>query len=101
VPSTHPEFWTFVVANVFVLAIGIVLTVLCVQADRQSGNRPFRYATVGFLLITLSGVGDASYELGIRAGYDLSARQLLLLHTAESVLIGLGLAALFYSIKHY
>ena len=99
--STSPEFWIFVLANVFVLAIGTVLTALSVQAYRRSGNQPFRFAVIGFLSITLSGVGDASYEVSIRMGYELTSRQLLILHTVESVLIGVGLAALFYSVKQY
>lgn len=95
------EFWTFTVANLFHLVVGIALAVLSGQAYRRSGRRSFQTAAIGFLLITVSAVGDASYEVGIRAGYQFTSKQLLVLHTVESVFIGVGLAALFYSIRQY
>lgn len=88
-------------ANLFHLAVGMALVALSGQAYRLSGTRSFRTATVGFLLITLSAIGDASYEIGTRSGYQFTSRQLLALHTVESVLIGVGLAALFYSIRQH
>lgn len=99
-----PEFWVFIAANLLVLGVGAGMASLSVRAYRRTGKPSLRYASVGFALITVGAVSDAVYDLGIRATrftrlYDISGRELLLLYAAQAVLLGLGLAALFYSLR--
>lgn len=93
-----PEFWVFVAANLFVFLVGASLTALSAAAYRRAGRPALSYAALGFGLVTVGGVGESVYELGIRGTYALTARELLLLHSVQSVLIGIGLATLFYSV---
>lgn len=96
------EFWAFLVSNIVVLAFGGVLTSLSLVAYlRSPRNAVFGAATAGFGAITVGAMVEAVYELGIRGSYDLGGRELLALHTVEGVLIALGLALLFYSIRQY
>lgn len=100
-----PEFWTFVGANLLVLLIGTGLTLLSSQAYRRLGKQSLAYATAGFALITVGAVVDAIYDFGLRGVgnpggiYDVSARELLLLHAGQSVLLAVGLAILFVSLQ--
>lgn len=96
------EFWTFLASNLVVLAFGGVLTSLSLVAYlRNPENRAFGAATAGFGAITAGAMVEAVYELGIRGSYELGGRELLALHTVEGILIALGLAMLFYSIRQY
>lgn len=102
VPVSEPlEFWLFVASNVFVFVLGGVLTVLSYRAYRRSENASFRNASVGFALIIAGSLVEAVYELGIRRSYELGGRELLALHSVEGILVGFGLAALFYSLVQY
>lgn len=96
-----PEFWAFLLSNLLVLVLGGVLTGLSFTAFRRSHTPAFRSATAGFGAITLGALVEAIYELGIRGTYHLNGRELLALHSVEGVLIALGLAALFYSLRQY
>lgn len=97
-----PEFWLFVASNLLVLLLGGVLTGLSVAAlRRQPSNPAFRGAVVGFGAITLGTIVEGIYELGIRDSYYIGGRELLALHSVEGLLIALGLAALFYSLRQY
>lgn len=94
-----PELWAFLLSNVVVFVFGGAITALSLLAYRRSGTPSFRSATVGFGLITVGALVEAAYQLGLRGSYELPARELLMLQTAEGVLIAGGLAALFYSLR--
>lgn len=97
-----PEFWTFILSNAVVLLLGALLTGLSVLAYRRDpSKRSFAWAATGFGVITLGALVEAIYELGIRGSYQLGGRELLALHTIEGVLIALGLAALFHSVRRH
>lgn len=96
-----PEFWTFVASNVFVFVLGSGLTVLSLAAYRRRGRPALGFAVAGFAVVTVGTLVEAVYEIAIRGSYELTGRELLALHTVESVLVGIGLAALFYSIVRY
>lgn len=97
-----PEFWVFALANLIVLGFGSVLTVLSYVAYRsRPAASSFRTAALGFGAITLGGVVEPAYQLGIRGDYHLSGRELLAMQAIEGLLIALGLGLLFYSIRGY
>lgn len=94
-----PELWTFVLANLFVFAFGATLTTLSYYAYRVNGRKPsFRHSTIGFGILTLGGVVEPIYQLGLRGDYMISGRELLALQSIEGAFVALGLALLFYSI---
>jgi hypothetical protein len=94
-----PEFYAFLLSNLLTLTLGGGIAALSYRAYRRRGERAFRTAAAGFGLVALGSVVEGVYELG--AGYDLSRRELLALHTVEGVVIAAGLAALFYSLTQY
>lgn len=96
-----PELWAFVLSNIVTLALGGVLMALSYRAYRRTKNHALKVAVSGFGLITLGSLVEMIYELGIRGSYELTGRELLLLHTVEGLLIAAGLAVLFYSISRY
>lgn len=96
-----PELWAFVASNVFVLLVGGSMATLSYRAYRRTRTASFRIAAAGFALITVGALVEAVYELGIRGTYVLGGRELLTLHTVEGILIGLGLAGLFYSLHRH
>lgn len=97
-----PEFWTFVLSNAVVGVLGVVLSGLSLLAYRRDPtNRSFVLAAAGFGAITLGSLVEAIYQLGIRGSYWLGGRELLALQTVEGLLIGTGLAVLFYAIRRY
>lgn len=96
-----PEFWAFVLSNLIVLTLGGVLTLLSYRTYRRNDRRSLRLATVGFAAITAGALVEAVYQLGIRGTYELGGRELLAVQTIEGVLIAVGLAALFYSVRGY
>lgn len=89
------------VSNLLVFSIGSALTVLSFRAHRRFDGDNFRYTTVGFGLITASTIVEASYAPGIANTGVLTSDQLLVFYTVESVLIGLGLASIAYSVLRY
>ena len=94
-----PELWAFAVANLFTFVFGATLTSLSYYAYRSTGRRrSFGLSTVGFGLITVGGLAEPVYQLGLKGDYHLSGRELLALQTAEGLLIAVGLGLLFSSI---
>lgn len=96
-----PELWTFIVSNLLILATGGMMTILSLRAYHRSHSTSFRTASVGFGLITIGGLIDIIYELGIRQSYELPGRELLALHTVQGVIIAAGLATLFISLHRH
>lgn len=96
-----PELWTFLAFNLIILVFGGVLTAFSYLTYLRTGSEQFRRATAGFVLVTLGGVVEPVYELGIQGSYQLSGRELLAIQSVEGLLIGLGLGALFYSIYSF
>lgn len=99
--ASTPELTAYLLSNALVLALGGALTVLSAVAYRRARERSFAIASVGFGLVTLGSVVEAVYELWVRGGFSLSGRELLALHAVEGVIIALGLAALFLSLRRY
>lgn len=96
------EFWMFAIANLFVFAFGSVLTVLSFVAYRsRTADRSFRDATLGFGAITVGGLVDPIYQIGIRGDYHLTAREMLAMQAIEGGLIAVGLGLLFYAVSGY
>lgn len=94
-----PELWTFAVANLITFGFGATLTSLSYYAYRSSNRTPsYLLSTVGFGLLTVGGMAEPVYQLGLKGDYHLSGRELLALQTAEGLLIAIGLGLLFYSI---
>lgn len=97
-----PEFWTFLLTNLVIFCFGAVLTGLSFYAYLASdGRRSFRTSTVGFGSITLGGLVDPVYQLGVKGGYDMANRELLALQTVEGLFVGLGLGLLFLAIYRH
>lgn len=99
--SNPPELWAYLLSNALVVVLGAVLAGLSVAAYRRSGRRSFGVAGAGFALVTAGSVVEAAYELGVRQSFALTERELLTLHAVEGIVIALGLAALFYSLRKY
>lgn len=99
--SEPPELWVFALSNVLVLALGGLLAALSLRAYLRFDRGPLGVAALGFGLITVGSLVEVVYEVGIRGSFFLTQRELLTLHSVEGVLIALGLAALFYSIRRY
>lgn len=94
-----PELWTFLVANLFVFGFGATLTSLSYYAYRVNGRKPsFRLSTIGFGVLTIGGVVEPIYQLGLKGDYSISGRELLALQTMEGIFVAIGLGLLFYSI---
>ncbi len=94
-----PELWTFVLANLFVFGFGATLTTLSYYAYRVNGReQSFRTSTLGFGVLTVGGVVEPVYQLGLRGDYLITGRELLVLQTIEGVFLAVGLGLLFYSI---
>lgn len=94
-----PEFWTYLLANLFVFGFGATLTALSYHAYRVNDRKPsFRTSTLGFGVLTVGGVVEPVYQLGLRDDYLISGRELLALQTMEGAFLAVGLGLLFYSI---
>lgn len=94
-----PELWAFLFANLFVFGFGATLTTLSYYAYRANGRQPsFRLSTIGFGVLTLGGIAEPVYQLGLKQDYLISGRELLVLQTIEGVFVAVGLGLLFYSI---
>lgn len=99
--GNSPELTAYLLSNALVLLLGGALTVLSGVAYRRARERSFAIASAGFALVTLGSVVEAVYELWVRGGFSLSDRELLALHAVEGVIIALGLAGLFLSLRRY
>jgi hypothetical protein len=88
-----------VLSNTFVFAIGGALTYLSIQARRRVGKSNLNYTTLGFGLVTLSTIAEVIYAPAIIGIYEITESTLLILYTIESLLIGLGLASIYYSVR--
>lgn len=94
-----PELWAFVLANLFVFGFGATLTTLSFYAYRVHERRSsFLLSTVGFGVLTIGGIVEPLYQLGLKGDYLISGRELLVLQTIEGVFVAIGLGFLFYSI---
>lgn len=96
-----PEFWAFLVANSVLFVAGGVLTGLSYRAYHRIRQSTLRLAAGGFALVTLGGLVELVYQLGIRQDYHLGGRESLALQTVESLIIAAGLAVLFFSLSRY
>jgi hypothetical protein len=97
----NPELTAYLLSNALVLVLGTALVGVSVAAYRRANEWPFATAAAGFACITLGSVVEAVYELGIRRTFELTTRELLVIHAVEGVLVAIGLAALFYSLWEY
>ena len=95
------QLWMFIASNLLVFALGGALTVLSFKAQKRLGKETLRFTTLGFALITISIVVEAVYAPGIAGGDWLTSGQLLMLYTAESLLVASGLACIAYSLLQY
>lgn len=96
-----PEFWAFILANSLLFVAGGTLTALSYRAYRRMQQYTLGLASAGFALITLGGLLELVYQLGIRRDYHLGGRESLALQTAESLVITAGLVVIFYGVSRY
>jgi hypothetical protein len=97
--SSLPSIWMLVLSNIFVFVIGGALTYLGFQAQRRVGKSNLKYTTLGFGLVTLSTVAEVIYAPAIIGIYEITSSTVLVLYTIESLLIGLGLGSIYYSVR--
>lgn len=97
--SSLPTIWMLVLSNIFVFIIGGALTYLGFQAQRRVGKSNLKYTTIGFGLVTLSTVAEVVYAPALIGIYEITSSTLLVLYTIESLLIGLGLGSIYYSVR--
>ena len=95
-----PALWMLMMSNLFVFAIGGALTYLSFQARRQVGKSNLNYTVLGFGLVTLSTIAEVIYAPAIIGVYEITGSTLLILYTIESLLIGLGLGSIYYSVRY-
>jgi hypothetical protein len=97
--SSLPSLWMLVLSNIFVFVTGGALTYLSFQARRRVGKSNLRYTMLGFGLVTLSTVAEVIYAPAITGIYDITGSTLIVLYSIESLLIGLGLGSIYYSVR--
>ena len=95
-----PTLWMLMMSNLFVFVIGGALTYLSFQARRQVGKSNLNYTVLGFGLVTLSTIAEVIYAPAIIGVYEITGSTLLILYTIESLLIGLGLGSIYYSVRY-
>ena len=95
-----PTLWMLVISNLFVFAVGGALTYLSLQARRRVEKSNLNYTILGFGLVTLSTIAEVIYAPAIIGVYEISGSTLLILYTIESLLIGLGLGSIYYSVRY-
>ena len=95
-----PTLWMLVISNLFVFAVGGALTYLSFQARRRVEKSNLNYTVLGFGLVTLSTIAEVIYAPAIIGVYEISGSTLLILYTIESLLIGLGLGSIYYSVRY-
>lgn len=100
VPKKEPsvEIIGFVAVNILTLIFGGILSALSYRAYSRRKIKSFKIATIAFVIITIGSVIEAIYEIGVRRSFELSGQELIILHSAESLLLAIGLGLLFYSI---
>ena len=92
----------FVAVNLAQFAFAGTITAVSYWAYRSTGRRSsLRYATIGFLCITIGGLLAPIYELGIKSDPEITMQELLTVQIVEVTVIGVGLALLLYSIYGY
>jgi len=96
-----PEFWAFLVANSVLFVAGGVLTGLSYRAYYRVGRSGLGLAAGGFALVTVGGLLELAYQLGLRQDYHLGGRESLALQTVESLVIATGLGVLFFALSRY
>lgn len=99
--AVSPKIGLFIGLNILVFLIGAILTAISYGAYRRTHNRDLLFAMGGFLSITLGSIIEVSYEFGLKGSYELLGDELLTIQSIESILIGLGLAGLVYSLRQY
>ena len=95
-----PTLWMLMMSNLFVFAIGGALTYLSFQARRRVGKSNLSYTVLGLGLVTLSTIAEVIYAPAIIGVYEITGSTLLVLYTIESLLIGLGLGSIYYSVRY-
>jgi hypothetical protein len=97
--TSYLHIWSLVLSNVFVFIVGGSLTVLSYRAHNRLGKASLRYITFGFALITASTIAEVVYVPALAGGEIVTDPQLITAYTIESLLIGLGLACIYYGLK--
>lgn len=96
------ELWAFVLANMSSFVGGGLLTALSYLAYRQSsGQASYRFATIGFGLVTLSCLFDPAYLFGVSVNLRLGATEFLILTASEDLVLAVGLGVVFYGITQH
>jgi len=97
-----PELWVFVLANASLFIVSSVITALCYLAYRQSGGqRSYKIATLGFGCIVFGGLVAPVVQLWHSIDYTLNGDQILLIESAETTFLAVGLGLLFYAITQH
>jgi hypothetical protein len=100
--ANPPELWAFVLSNIGLFVVSITLTALSYHTYRQRGRQTsYQIATVGFGFVVLGGLVEPIYQLVLRGDYHITGAELLFLQAGETLLIAVGLGALFYAITHH
>lgn len=94
-----PHLWLLVLSNIFVFLVGGFLTILSYRTYNRMGKASLRYVTFGFALITASTIAETMYVPDLADGGSVTDPQLLSAYTVESLLIGFGLACIYYGLK--
>lgn len=94
-----PHLWSLVLSNIFVFIVGGSLTILSYRTYSRMGKASLRYVTLGFALITASTIAETMYVPDLADGGSVTDPQLLTAYTVESLLIGFGLACIYYGLK--
>lgn len=97
--TSYTHLWSLVLSNIFVFVVGGSLTVLSYRTYRRMGKASLRYVTIGFALITTSTIAETGYVPALATGGSVTDPQLLTAYTIESLLIGFGLACIYYGLK--
>lgn len=97
--TSFTHLWSLVLSNVFVFIVGGSLTILSYRTYNQLGKDSLRYVTIGFALITTSTIAEVFYVPVLAGGGTVTDPQLLTAYTIESLLIGFGLAFIYYGLK--
>jgi uncharacterized membrane protein YccF (DUF307 family) len=90
--------WSLVLSNIFVFVVGGSLTVLSYRAYKRMGKASLLYVTLGFALITASTIAELVYIPVLVDGRSITNPSLTA-YTVESLLIGFGLASIYYGLK--
>ena len=97
--ASLPHLSLLVLSDIFVLLLGGSLTILSYKAYIRIGKVSLRYVTIGFALITASAIAEVMTVPVIAGGGSATNPQLLTAYAVESLMIGLGLATIYYGLK--